>query len=296
MRQVSSPGTRVVSARVSSLLQGRVLFPPVSRLSSSFVQSPKNIPRSSPRSRIHIRASQPPNLIPSTSPSRRSLPISPVRIPSHHNMLPLGTSRNILAAICVAYCAYQGWQYFMTSSPAIVIEIRKPGSTETVTKSSETIARICRAYAAILLAVPTNRPPSLYEYLHIADTCAPSPARSKSSSSARRCSTHQIYLAVESTLIEYFPAGGYFSSSSSSSSSSNNNNKNPNTNNRDINDIKTTNDNNNNNAVVTALVTSILFDEDTRIVYDHLFEPALAGGATDRIKFLERRCGEAWRR
>lgn len=133
--------------------------------------------------------------------------------------------------------------------------------------------------------MPTNRPPSLYEYLHIAAACAPSPARSKSSS-ARRCSTHQIYLAVEGTLIEYLPHGGFFSNSNSNSKS------NPDNNNRG------TNENNiihNNNAVVTALVTAILFDEDTRTVYDHLFEPSLSGGASDRIAFLQEKCGEAWR-
>ncbi|KAF3812039.1 hypothetical protein GCG54_00015589 [Colletotrichum gloeosporioides] len=200
-------------------------------------------------------------------------------------MLPHGIPFNIFVAVCVLFSLYQGWTWCSTPPPALVIEIRKPASTQTVTKSSETVTRICRAYAAILFAVPTNRPPSLYEYLHIAAACAPSSARSKSSS-ARRCSTHQIYLAVEGTLIEYFPHGGFFSNSNSNS------NSNPDNNNRD------TNENNivhNNNAVVTALVTAILFDEDTRTVYDHLFEPSLSGGASDRIAFLQEKCGEAWR-
>ncbi|KAH0424828.1 hypothetical protein CcaCcLH18_11326 [Colletotrichum camelliae] len=192
-------------------------------------------------------------------------------------MLPLATTRTIVAGICVAFTLYTVWTRYSTPPPALVIEIRKPATSETIHKANENVARICHAYAAILFAIPSNRPPSLYEYLHIAPACAPSVSPSPSRSRSR-CSTHQIYLAVEPTLIRYFspsPGGSFFS---------------------DDNNLDKTNANNNkNNAVVTALVTAVLFDEDARTVYDHLFEPALAGGASDRIRFLEERCSEAWR-
>ncbi|KAL0929943.1 uncharacterized protein CTRU02_215152 [Colletotrichum truncatum] len=122
----------------------------------------------------------------------------------------------------------------------------KPIRSETIYKVSDNLAAICTAYAALLSFTASPHPPSLYQYLSVAD-CAP----------PKRCPAHAVYLAIEDRLIQNFPPEpGRFSRA----------------------------------TAVNALVTAVLLDEETRTVYDNVFEPALRS-ARDRSAVLRAHCG-----